>query len=62
MLNFLIPGYVSEGKSHLAIAIGCTGGTHRSVAIAEETGKFLRKQGHEVFVQHRDLGKEYQEK
>jgi len=62
LLNFLIPGYVSEGKSHLAIAIGCTGGTHRSVALAEETGKFLRKQGHEVFVQHRDLGKEYQEK
>lgn len=62
LLDFLIPGYISEGKSHLAIAIGCTGGTHRSVALAEETGKFLRKQGHEVFVQHRDLGKEFEER
>lgn len=60
LLSFLIPGYVAEGKSHLAIAIGCTGGTHRSVALAEETGKFLKAQGHEVVVQHRDLGKEFE--
>lgn len=62
LLSFLIPGYVTEGKSHLAIAIGCTGGTHRSVTLAEETGKFLRAEGHEVAVQHRDLGKEFEKR
>lgn len=60
MLDFLIPHYVTEGKTHLAVAIGCTGGTHRSVVLAEATEKHLAARGHEVVVQHRDMGKEIQ--
>ncbi|MGM0396863.1 MAG: RNase adapter RapZ [Bacillota bacterium] len=55
MLEFLIPYYVSEGKTRLVIGIGCTGGKHRSVAIAEEIGNILEKNGHRVLVDHRDL-------
>jgi UPF0042 nucleotide-binding protein len=57
MLSFLLPRYVVEGKTHLTIAIGCTGGTHRSVAIAEETAKFLREKDYNVVVRHRDSGR-----
>ncbi|WP_409226954.1 RNase adapter RapZ [Gudongella sp. SC589] len=55
MLEFLIPNYVTEGKTRLVIGIGCTGGKHRSVAIAEEIGNILKKNGHRVLVDHRDL-------
>ena len=55
MLSFLIPHYQEEGKHRLVIAIGCTGGAHRSVAIAEDTAKFLRDNGYQVDVNHRDL-------
>lgn len=55
MLEFLIPYYVTEGKTRLVIGIGCTGGKHRSVAIAEEIGSILKKNGHRVLVDHRDL-------
>ncbi|MBI4733523.1 MAG: RNase adapter RapZ [Rubrobacteridae bacterium] len=57
MFEFLLPRYVVEGKTHLTIAIGCTGGTHRSVAIAEETAKFLRAKEYNVVVRHRDSGR-----
>jgi len=55
MLEFLIPYYVTEGKTRLVIGIGCTGGKHRSVAISEEIGRILEKNGHRVLVDHRDL-------
>lgn len=55
LLDTLVPGYVKEGKQQLAIAIGCTGGQHRSVTITEETGNYLKSQGYRVSVAHRDL-------
>jgi RNase adapter protein RapZ len=55
MLSFLLPHYVTEGKHRLVLAIGCTGGAHRSVAIAENIGAFLRKEGWQASVTHRDL-------
>lgn len=58
LLLFLLPHYQEEGKHHLAIAIGCTGGAHRSVAIAERLGEFLRAKGYQVTVTHRDLALE----
>lgn len=50
------PGYVAEGKETLTIGIGCTGGFHRSVAVAEALGQALKKEGLLVVVGHRDLG------
>ncbi len=58
LLLFLLPHYQEEGKHRLAIAIGCTGGAHRSVAIAERLGEFLRAKGYQVTVTHRDLALE----
>jgi RNase adapter protein RapZ len=58
LFDFLLPQYVAEGKAHLVIAIGCTGGRHRSVAIAEHLAE--RYRGHEgidVAVAHRDIDK-----
>ncbi len=55
LLDCVMPGYVSEGKQQLAIAVGCTGGQHRSVALAEATGDYLRSAGYRVSVAHRDL-------
>ena len=55
MLSFLLPHYVDEGKHRLVIAIGCTGGAHRSVAIAEYLSEQLKAQGKHVSVTHRDL-------
>lgn len=55
LLDCVMPGYVSEGKQQLAIAVGCTGGQHRSVVLAEETGDYLRTSGYRVSVAHRDL-------
>ncbi len=57
LLSFLVPQYRSEGKSYLVIAFGCTGGFHRSVAIAEYLGNFLRSSEQEVIVSHRDIGR-----
>lgn len=57
MIEFLIPYYVEEGKSQLVIAIGCTGGKHRSVAIANEVYAYIRTLGHKVVLQHRDYQK-----
>ena len=55
LLDVAMPGYVAEGKSHLAIAVGCTGGQHRSVAIAEATAAHLERSGYHVSLSHRDL-------
>lgn len=55
LLDCVMPGYVAEGKQQLAIAVGCTGGQHRSVALAEVTGDYLRTCGYRVSVAHRDL-------
>lgn len=55
LLDFLLPQYMEEGKANLVIGIGCTGGKHRSVAIAEEIGKYLRKKETcGVIAMHRD--------
>lgn len=61
-LDFLLPRYLQEGKSYLTIALGCTGGMHRSVTLAEETGKFLQKKGYNVVIRHRDIGKDIDNK
>ena len=55
MVSYLIPFYMQEDKSHLVIALGCTGGRHRSVAMAEAIGKRLKQHGHNVYVEHRDI-------
>jgi len=55
---FLIPRYRAEGKTYLTVAVGCTGGRHRSVAIAGELGERLRRRGLPVRVWHRDVEKE----
>ncbi len=55
LLGFLLPAYAREGKSYLSIAVGCTGGRHRSVAIAEELGRRIAARGDAPRVLHRDL-------
>jgi UPF0042 nucleotide-binding protein len=55
MLDYLIPLYVNEGKAYLTIAIGCTGGHHRSVAIALAVNEYLQKSGYETGITHRDI-------
>ena len=56
LLEYLLPQYVAEGKSHLVVAVGCTGGRHRSVVIAEDLGAHFRADGrYFVEVQHRDV-------
>jgi UPF0042 nucleotide-binding protein len=57
LIDFLIPEYEKEGKSHLSIAIGCTGGHHRSVATAIQLKDFLDSHGYKVTVNHRDINK-----
>ncbi|MDP8938107.1 MAG: RNase adapter RapZ [Actinomycetota bacterium] len=57
MMALLLPAFVKEGKTYLSIAVGCTGGRHRSVVIAEELARLLRGRGFEPMVQHRDLAR-----
>lgn len=57
LLDTVMPGYVAEGKSLLSIAVGCTGGQHRSVAIANVTASYLSELGYRVSISHRDLPK-----
>jgi UPF0042 nucleotide-binding protein len=57
LLVYLLPHYVREGKSYLTIGFGCTGGQHRSVMIAEEVAKRLKKAGYLLKVVHRDMPK-----
>lgn len=58
MLEMLVPAFIEEGKHYLTIAIGCTGGRHRSVVFAEEIARELRRGGHPARVHHRDLDRE----
>jgi len=55
LLQFLIPQYQHEGKTYLTIGIGCTGGQHRSVAVAERLRQLLQEQTDTIFITHRDL-------
>lgn len=55
MARFLLPAYVDEGKSHLTIAFGCSGGRHRSVTLAETLAIALAEQGQQVSIRHREL-------
>ncbi|WP_432448805.1 RNase adapter RapZ [Aliiroseovarius marinus] len=55
LAEFLIPAFGDEGKSHLAIGFGCTGGQHRSVALAERLAKLLATKGRQVSIRHREL-------
>ncbi len=55
LMEFLLPQYSNEGKSHLKIAIGCTGGRHRSVAFVERLHHFLKRESYPLHVEHRDV-------
>jgi RNase adapter protein RapZ len=57
LLAYLIPHYAQEGKSYLTVALGCTGGRHRSVALAEVIRRSLQRKGHAAKVVHRDIDK-----
>lgn len=57
LLLYLLPQYVREGKSYLTIAIGCTGGRHRSVYLAEQVAAALVREGYKTKVSHRDIGR-----
>ena len=58
LLDGVVPGFLHEGKRYLTIAIGCTGGRHRSVVVAEELAEYFRRRSYPVAVEHRDLGRE----
>lgn len=58
LLAYLLPLYTAEGKTHLTIAIGCTGGKHRSVVIGEDLARYIRTLGYAVRLKHRDVRKE----
>lgn len=55
LLDFILPGYQEEGKATVTIAIGCTGGNHRSVALIERLNKKLQADGYETSLNHRDI-------
>jgi UPF0042 nucleotide-binding protein len=55
LLGFMVPGFLAEGKAYLAVAVGCTGGQHRSVVVADELATFFRDKGLPVSVDHRDM-------
>lgn len=55
MLDLVLPEYQHEGKAHLTIAVGCTGGRHRSVVLTEHLSEYLRERGYRVSVSHRDV-------
>jgi UPF0042 nucleotide-binding protein len=60
LLDAIVPGYVAEGKAYLTVAVGCTGGRHRSVVVADELADYFRKRGHPVALDHRDLDRSEQ--
>jgi RNase adapter protein RapZ len=55
LLDVVVPGYVAEGKSYLTVAVGCTGGRHRSLVVADDLAAYFRQRGHVVTVDHRDI-------
>jgi RNase adapter protein RapZ len=57
LLDIVVPGYIDEGKSYLTIAVGCTGGRHRSIVVADEIARYFRERGLPVALDHRDLEK-----
>ena len=57
LLRYLIPAYETEGKSYLSVAFGCTGGKHRSVAIAEELARILKNEDVHISTFHRDISR-----
>ncbi len=58
LLDFLFPRYAAEGKAHLTIGVGCTGGRHRSVTVAQLIGERYEKQGYYTIVRHRDIARD----
>lgn len=65
LIDFIIPYYIKEGKNYLSVAIGCTGGRHRSVFLVEHFHQLLKPKNYNIFVRHRDIKKEeksYKEK
>ena len=58
MISFLIPNYITEGKNQLVISIGCTGGKHRSVTIANALAKHMKQLPYSIKVEHRDIDKD----
>jgi UPF0042 nucleotide-binding protein len=58
LLDVVVPGYVDEGKSYLTIAVGCTGGRHRSIVVAEDLAEYFRQRGHHVAMSHRDIDRD----
>ena len=58
LLDVVVPGYVDEGKSYLTVAIGCTGGRHRSVVVGDDLSDYFRERGHRVSVDHRDIDRD----
>ncbi len=61
LLFEVIPRYIEEGKLSLGVALGCTGGRHRSVALAEATAHFLADKGYTVSIVHRDIERDKKE-
>ncbi len=57
LLSFTLPLYAEEGKTSLTIAVGCTGGHHRSVAVTHALTEFVRGQGYSVTENHRDMSR-----
>lgn len=57
LLAFLLPNYVDEGKTDLVVAVGCTGGKHRSVAVAKELADFISRRGYATVLGHRDMSR-----
>ena len=58
LLDVTLPGYVEEGKSYLTIGVGCTGGRHRSVVVADALASYFGKKGFPATVEHRDIDRD----
>lgn len=58
LLDVVVPGYVDEGKSYLTVAVGCTGGRHRSVVVATDLAAYFSERGHRVSVDYRDVDRD----